>query len=206
MPFLNRPRGESIIGRRSNSREADFSSTTRLVFKTTAMSRPPGLNTSAPRGKMCEFRFAEHATGEALMATDNTVVLSSWKEIAAYLNKGVRTVQRWEGELSLPIRRPVAHNRRIVIAVPAELDSWVQQQVTRNSAAHQVPVNGDSAFRAQMARLTETLQRLHNTSRHLQLTTERIGQERRHGRELRAALRHTRSSLAAQRQTRRQSQ
>ncbi len=140
------------------------------------------------------------------MATDNSAVLSSWKEIAAYLNKSVRTVQRWEEGFSLPIRRPVAHNRRIVIAVPAELDSWVQQLGTRNSAAHQVRAIEDSTVRAQMARLTETLQHLDNTIRHLHLTTEEIKQERRHGRELRNALKHTRSSLEALRQRRLQSQ
>ncbi len=138
------------------------------------------------------------------MAPDNSAVLSSWKEIAAYLNKGVRTVQRWEEELSLPIHRPVAHNGRIVIAVPAELDSWVQQQGTRNSAAHQVRAIEDSTVRAQMARLTETLQHLDNTIRHLHRTAEEIKQERRRVRELRAALKHTRSSLGALRQTWRQ--
>jgi hypothetical protein len=35
------------------------------------------------------------------------VVLSSWKEIARHFGKGVRTVQRWERELGLPIHRPV---------------------------------------------------------------------------------------------------
>ena len=30
-------------------------------------------------------------------------ILNSWKEIASYLGKGVRTVQRQESELKLPI-------------------------------------------------------------------------------------------------------
>jgi hypothetical protein len=29
-------------------------------------------------------------------------LLNSWKEIAAYLNRGIRTVQRWEAELGMP--------------------------------------------------------------------------------------------------------
>ena len=53
-------------------------------------------------------------------------VLTSWKEIAAYLGKGVRTVQRWEQQLGLPIRRP-GLARHVVIGVPAELDAWVWQ-------------------------------------------------------------------------------
>lgn len=51
-------------------------------------------------------------------------VLSSWKEIAMYLGKGVRTVQRWESELGLPVRRP-NDNRGIVLALRSELDKWM---------------------------------------------------------------------------------
>ena len=31
--------------------------------------------------------------------------LDSWKEIARYLNRSERTVQRWERESGLPVRR-----------------------------------------------------------------------------------------------------
>lgn len=51
-------------------------------------------------------------------------LLSSWKEIGQYLGKGVRTVQRWEQEFGLPVRRPAGHSRHAVLAVPAELDAW----------------------------------------------------------------------------------
>ena len=53
-------------------------------------------------------------------------VLTSWKEIAAYLGKGVRTVQRWETEMGLPVRRP-GPERHIVIAFPAELEEWLRR-------------------------------------------------------------------------------
>ncbi len=55
-------------------------------------------------------------------------ILSSWKEIAAYLGRGVRTVQRYESRCALPIRRPVSHDKRIVMALPAELDAWTRRQ------------------------------------------------------------------------------
>jgi hypothetical protein len=48
--------------------------------------------------------------------------LNGWKEIAAYFGKGVRTVQRWEVELNLPVRR--APGTEIVYAFTAELDAW----------------------------------------------------------------------------------
>jgi hypothetical protein len=52
--------------------------------------------------------------------------LSSWKEIADYLGKGVRTVQRWEKQFALPVRRPFPQSRT-VFAIPSELDDWLKQ-------------------------------------------------------------------------------
>ena len=52
-------------------------------------------------------------------------VLSSWKEIAKYLDKGVRTVQRWEKSLGLPVRRPSQNTAGIVVAITDELDEWM---------------------------------------------------------------------------------
>ena len=53
-------------------------------------------------------------------------LLNSWKEIASYLNRGVRTVQRWEAELGLPVRRPRGKNRSAVIAMRSEIDEWLK--------------------------------------------------------------------------------
>src|SRR5262252_2338743 len=52
-------------------------------------------------------------------------ILSGWKQIARHLGKGVRTVQRYERELGLPIRRPSGKSTGSVIATKAELDAWV---------------------------------------------------------------------------------
>ena len=38
--------------------------------------------------------------------TTHSSVLNSWKEIASYLGRSVRTVQRWEREFGLPVHRP----------------------------------------------------------------------------------------------------
>jgi hypothetical protein len=50
-------------------------------------------------------------------------LLTSWKEIAAYFGKGVRTVQRWEKSIDLPVHRP-GNDRNIVFADPDELKAW----------------------------------------------------------------------------------
>ncbi len=51
-------------------------------------------------------------------------ILSGWKDIANYLRKGVRTVQRYERELGLPVRRPSGKIKGSVIATQSELDAW----------------------------------------------------------------------------------
>jgi predicted DNA-binding transcriptional regulator AlpA len=56
--------------------------------------------------------------------------LTSWKEIASYLGKSVRTVQRWEQEFQIPIRRPSAAEKLVVFAVRDEIDAWVQSLTT----------------------------------------------------------------------------
>jgi hypothetical protein len=55
-------------------------------------------------------------------------VLTSWKEIARYVGKGVRTVQRWEREMGFPVRRTKPGEKGSVLAVPREIDSWVKLQ------------------------------------------------------------------------------
>ena len=42
--------------------------------------------------------------------------LNGWKEIAAYLGKSVRSVQRWEATLGLPVRRINTPDGHIVYA------------------------------------------------------------------------------------------
>lgn len=59
-------------------------------------------------------------------------VLSGWKSIANFLGRGVRTVQRYELELGLPVRRPSGHQRGSVIALKAELEGWVKAGAMRD--------------------------------------------------------------------------
>lgn len=50
--------------------------------------------------------------------------LDSWKEIAAYLNRHVTTVRRWEKHEGLPVHRHVHDKLGSVYAFRAELDRW----------------------------------------------------------------------------------
>jgi len=54
--------------------------------------------------------------------------LDSWKEIAAYLDREVRTVQRWEKTEGMPVRRHQHEKLGSVFAYRSELDAWWNQR------------------------------------------------------------------------------
>ena len=66
--------------------------------------------------------MAEQARSEDREAISGQ--LNSWKEIAAYLGREVRTIQRWEKEEGLPVHRHLHSKRSSVYAFPGELDDW----------------------------------------------------------------------------------
>ena len=72
--------------------------------------------------------------------------LDSWKEIAAYLNRDVTTVQRWEKREGMPVHRHVHDKRGSVYALTLELDAWLQSRRPRleeeeGESAAQTPVD-----------------------------------------------------------------
>ena len=70
--------------------------------------------------------------------------LTSWKEIADYLGKGVRTVQRWEEGYGLPVERL---DRGRVRVSRAKLDRWLKDNwvVAGGNSPPAIPVNGSFA-------------------------------------------------------------
>jgi Tol biopolymer transport system component len=60
--------------------------------------------------------------------------LDSWKEIAAYLQRDVTTVQRWEKREGMPVHRHLHDKAGSVFASRAELDAWVR---SRNPTAEE---------------------------------------------------------------------
>src|SRR6187402_3253919 len=51
--------------------------------------------------------------------------LDSWKEIARYLNRSVRTLYRWEKDEGLPVHRHQHKELGSVFAYKSELDAWI---------------------------------------------------------------------------------
>jgi hypothetical protein len=75
----------------------------------------------------------------SLQQTAHPTIVSGWKDIANYLGRGVRTVQRYERELGLPVRRAAGKSTSIVIATKAELDSWVMASPIRDVVRLPIP-------------------------------------------------------------------
>ncbi len=63
-------------------------------------------------------------------------MLSSWKEIAHFFGKGVRTVQRWEKTLDLPIHRPPGAPSNVVLARTSDLEEWMHGGHARAAVEH----------------------------------------------------------------------
>jgi TolB-like protein/Tfp pilus assembly protein PilF len=61
--------------------------------------------------------------------------LDSWKSIADYLGRSVRTVVRWADERGLPIHRVPGGKRHAVFAYSNELDSWLASTDSTQPAA-----------------------------------------------------------------------
>ena len=57
--------------------------------------------------------------------------LDSWKEIAAYFNRDVTTVQRWEKRESMPVHRHLHDRMGSVYAFRTELEDWARGRKLR---------------------------------------------------------------------------
>ena len=60
--------------------------------------------------------------------------LDSWKEIASYLKREIRTLHRWEHEEGLPVHRHLHKKRGTVYAYKSELEAWWQARRPRLEA------------------------------------------------------------------------
>jgi hypothetical protein len=54
-------------------------------------------------------------------------ILSSWKEIASYTGRAVRTLQRYERQLGLPVHRLPGPSATSIFAFSDEVDAWLRK-------------------------------------------------------------------------------
>lgn len=69
--------------------------------------------------------------------------LDSWKEIASYLQRSVRTVQRWEQDEELPVRRLQHRKQGSVYAFRPELDAWMRARESGSPPPLDARATGD---------------------------------------------------------------
>ncbi len=63
---------------------------------------------------------------------NNRQILSTWKDISSYLDRNIRTCQRWEKEIGLPVYRMEESSRASVFAYRDEIDEWLHNRVKNN--------------------------------------------------------------------------
>src|ERR1700675_4604630 len=73
--------------------------------------------------------------------------LDSWKAIADYLDRNVRTVTRWGDERGLPIHRVPGGKRQAVFAYTYEIDAWLVSRHPNNGLANGGPDRTESTER-----------------------------------------------------------
>jgi tetratricopeptide (TPR) repeat protein len=73
-------------------------------------------------------------------------VFQSWKEIAAYLGRDVRTCRRWEEHLGLPVHRLNGSPKARVLAYKDEIDWWLETKLHERDAEKPSAPRGGLAF------------------------------------------------------------
>lgn len=91
---------------------------------------PAALSVDSPRLNIDKQMNGNH---------DSRARLNSWKDIASYLEKDVRTVIRWEKERGLPVHRWPGGSRPGVFAYKDEIDQWSNRILNPEASP---PLNG----------------------------------------------------------------
>lgn len=129
---------------------------------------------------LCLFPVMNTDMGKSQPAPAPT--LNSWKEIAVYLGRGVRTVQRWHSELRLPVHRVWNTPHSPVSAYTSELDEWLRRQLGGSNEAHikHDEINGKlkQEIRANLARMHGLREELRETRRTQKKLVSELHQQR----------------------------
>jgi hypothetical protein len=83
-------------------------------------------------------------------------ILNGWKEISSYHKRSVRTVQRWEAQLGLPVYRPALKDRSAVMAFSDELDGWISRS-SPGAGEEGAALNGYEANDADLSRVLDNM-------------------------------------------------
>lgn len=106
----------------------------------------------------------------------NPEVLHSWKEISAYVGRGIRTIQRWEASFGFPVHRAKGELRGSVLAFRSEIDEWLRDRSIRKNGRHVRFSRTDLGLlrlRSNAVTLEERMFAFRERARDLQETTSR---------------------------------
>jgi tetratricopeptide (TPR) repeat protein len=87
-------------------------------------------------------------------------ILNGWKEIGGYVSRDIRTVERWEKQRGLPVRRVPGAGRATVYALTSELDEWLE------SARSDDPQKAALALERSSSESAHTILDLHSPGRY----------------------------------------
>ena len=116
---------------------------------------------------MSQLPHAPFKTPESEPASNER--LDSWKELASYLKRNVRTVQRWEKKEGLPVYRHIHDKLGSVYAYRQELDEWRNRRCVQTKQAEAVQILnpfGTLNFRTNMAIIRQICARLQEAHDH----------------------------------------
>ena len=89
-------------------------------------------------------------------------VLNSWKEISTYTGRGIRTIQRYEAQFGLPVRRISGRKRTAVIAFTDEIDHWLR---TRPQSIVSTAADENQTEQTSLEQAQEDVQKAHEAFR-----------------------------------------
>ena len=92
-------------------------------------------------------------------------ILNGWKEISKHIERGVRTAQRWEATLGMPVHRPALKDRSAVVAFTDELERWISRTLPATLDANSEGTN------EALARLHENMNTLARHTAQLEAQT-----------------------------------
>ena len=98
-------------------------------------------------------------------------ILNGWKEISNHIERGVRTAQRWEALLGMPVHRPALKDRSAVVAFTDELDCWITRNVLDTP-----DVNGEGRNES-LARLHDNMSSLARHTAELESQTKALQEQ-----------------------------
>jgi len=109
-----------------------------------------------------------------MVEATNRRILNGWKQISHHIDRGVRTAQRWEALLGMPVHRPALKDRSAVVAFSDELESWLSR--TSPDVRNQCVATDDQATNGNGERNESLLRALDNMSTLLRQSCDLLSQ------------------------------